>query len=169
MADLGTLGGTHSEGYAINASGQVAGYSDTTDNSASHAFLYSGTPGSGGSMADLGTFGGRGTVAAAINASGQVAGYSRVTGDFADLPFLYSGTPGSGGTRTDLGTLGGPSGRALAINASEQLDYLQQFCSAMDLFLIRICIARSIMEKEVHVSGTKRRPQRARQSAAAAA
>ena len=40
MHDLGTLGGTDSVGYGINASGQVAGDSYTTGDAADHAFLY---------------------------------------------------------------------------------------------------------------------------------
>jgi probable HAF family extracellular repeat protein len=42
----------------INASGQVAGYSQAPPNGSYHAFLYTGTPGGGGAMADLGTLGG---------------------------------------------------------------------------------------------------------------
>ena len=34
VTDLGTLGGSHSEGNGINTSGQVTGYSYTTGNSA---------------------------------------------------------------------------------------------------------------------------------------
>src|SRR5262245_35110076 len=73
--NLGTLGGTFSIGFAINASGQVAGYSYTASDLL-HAFLYSDTPGSGGTMADLGTLGSTISTGFAINASGQVAGYS---------------------------------------------------------------------------------------------
>src|ERR1700730_8555199 len=49
MIDLGTLGGTYSEGHAVNDSGQVTGEATTTGNTARHAFLYSG-----GSMIDVG-------------------------------------------------------------------------------------------------------------------
>lgn len=65
---LGTLGGTLSEGYAINASGQVAG----------RAYLPSGvahaTRWTTGVAQDLGTFGGQFSNAYGINDSGQVAG-----------------------------------------------------------------------------------------------
>jgi probable HAF family extracellular repeat protein len=119
--NLGTLGGTESYGTAINASGQVAGYSYTTGNGAYHAFLYSGTPGSGGVMVDLGTLGGVSSFGIAINDSGQVAGDSD-TSVGRDHAFLYSGTPGSGGTMADLGTLGGYLGsQGTAINASGQV------------------------------------------------
>ena len=40
--DLGTLGGTYSEGTGINDSGQVTGTAYMAGNLASHAFLYSG-------------------------------------------------------------------------------------------------------------------------------
>jgi probable HAF family extracellular repeat protein len=122
MADLGTLGGTYSFGFAINASGQVAGYSLLTGDAATHAFRYSGTPGSGGAMADLGTLGGTSSIGLGINASGQVTGDSYIAGNAtAQHAFVYSGTPGSGGTMADLGTLGGTNSAGYAINASGQV------------------------------------------------
>ena len=42
VTDLGTLGGTSSQGVALNASGQVTG-SSTTDRDETHAFLWDGT------------------------------------------------------------------------------------------------------------------------------
>ena len=46
--NLGTLGGTHSDGYGINDAGQVAGYSlHDRRRPPMHAFRYNGTPGSG--------------------------------------------------------------------------------------------------------------------------
>ena len=41
LTDLGTFGGSQSEAFGINASGQVVGYAQTASG-ASHAFLYSG-------------------------------------------------------------------------------------------------------------------------------
>ncbi len=109
LTDLGTLGGNSSTATAINAGGQVAGYSDLADGS-QHAFLYSN-----GVMRDLGTLGGANSEATAINAGGEIVGFS-------DTPygswhaFLYSG-----GFMLDLGTLGGPHSIALGINSSGQV------------------------------------------------
>ncbi len=41
MTDLGTLGGTYSQGLGINASGEVTGFASTTGG-AQHAFVYDG-------------------------------------------------------------------------------------------------------------------------------
>jgi probable HAF family extracellular repeat protein len=87
MVDLGTLGGLSSHGYAINASGQVAGISSVTGNATSHAFRYSG-----GVMTDLGTLGGIYSEAHAINASGQVVGTSFIAGSETRHAFLSTGS-----------------------------------------------------------------------------
>ena len=69
MQDLGTLGGTFSQGVAINASGQVTGSRPRRPMRPSHAFLWDGT-----TMQDLGTLGGTSSRGVAINDSGQVTG-----------------------------------------------------------------------------------------------
>src|SRR3569832_2334871 len=71
ITDLGTFGGTFSEGTDINSSGQVTGLSQTAAG-ISRAFLWDPATG----LRDLGTLGGSTSSAGDINASGQVAGYS---------------------------------------------------------------------------------------------
>ena len=125
MYNLGTLGGTNSYGYGINAAGQVTGASDTTGDSATHAFLWKpSTPnGTSGTMHDLGSLGGTESNGSAINASGQVAGSSLKNGDAAYRAFLWKpSTPnGTSGTMYDLGTLGGTESFGGSINASGQV------------------------------------------------
>ena len=98
MNSLGVLGayrgGATSAGTAINASGEVTGYS-TTSTSVEHAFLYSN-----GTMVDLGILGGGNntSVGTALNSQGQVVGWSATnTGMRA---FLYSS-----GSMQNLGLL----------------------------------------------------------------
>ncbi len=95
MVDLGTLGGTYSQGFDINAGGQVAGLSSTTD-SLQHAFLWTPTTpgGQSGTMTDLGTLGGTYSNAQGINVSGHVTGSSTGNGDIDLYAFLY--TPQNG-------------------------------------------------------------------------
>ncbi len=89
ITDLGSLGGNGALGYGINANGQVAGGSYTSQSvqvpcpphqyggskkcftNPEHAFLWSS-----GSMSDLGTLGGMNSEGRAVNLSGQVAGWS---------------------------------------------------------------------------------------------
>jgi probable HAF family extracellular repeat protein len=117
ITDLGTLGGSSSIGYGINASGQVTGYSLTTGNIAD-AFLYTG-----GKMIDLETTLGSGSIGYGINASGQVTGVSVITGDIAAHAFLY---PGPGGKMIDLRTLGGSSSEGRGQSSKNNLTGIPQ-------------------------------------------
>jgi len=120
VQDLGTLGGTRSEAYALNEQGQIVGYS-TTATGARHAFLW--TPGVG--MQDLGVLaGGLASAARGINDRGEVVGGSTLpspvpTRNPERHAFLW--TPAGG--MQDLGALGGEftSSVAFDINNAGQV------------------------------------------------
>ncbi len=105
MHDLGTLGGSSSAGFDVNANGQVIGYSLTTEDAANHAFLWTPTSPNGvtGAMTDLGAPGATFSIGIGINDSGQVTG--RSDGE----AFLWTPTTpnGTSGMMLGLGTLGG--------------------------------------------------------------
>lgn len=71
MLDLGTLGGSTSEGLAINAAGDVAGNAQLTGNTVTRAFRFAG-----GQMIHLGTLGGAASSSYAydLNDAGKVVG-----------------------------------------------------------------------------------------------
>lgn len=107
VQDLGTLGGSMSAAYAINASGQVAGTS-TLANGQSAGFLYDGQK-----LINLGTLGGTNSYGAAINANGAVAGASQNSSGFLRA-FLWTAAG-----MQDLGTLGGTVSSATGVNDSD--------------------------------------------------
>jgi probable HAF family extracellular repeat protein len=112
MQDLGTLGGTVSQAFGINDSGQMTGDAFLTGDVSEHPFLYNGT------MYDLGTLGGSNGTGSAINAGGQVAGEAAVTGNGSAHAFLWTPTVSNGttGTMQDLGTVGGAGSQAFGMN-----------------------------------------------------
>ncbi len=108
VVDLGTLGYS-SYAQGINASGQVVGYSTTTNNY-THGFLYAN-----GSMQDIGTLGGNASYALGINIKGQVVGQAD-TGAHIGHAFLYEN-----GSMRDIGTLLASPNGARSINAIGQI------------------------------------------------
>jgi probable HAF family extracellular repeat protein len=114
MIDLGTLGGTCGQAWALNNRGQVVGYSDLAgDNAGVHAFLWDQK----GGMQDLGTLGGATGVGISINDAGDVVGGDSLA-DGSGRSFLWRH-----GVMTDLGTVVGANidSQALSINSRRQI------------------------------------------------
>jgi len=87
LADLGTLGGTESQSFALNDRGEVVGFARTAGNSAIHPFLHDGA-----SMKDLGTMGRAQGKAVDINNHGIVVGYVSDLFDGFPVAFVHDGT-----------------------------------------------------------------------------
>jgi len=103
LQDLGTLGGSYSDGLAINDAGDIAGNSRTKLDAATHAFWWDKNT---KVMHDLGTLGGPDSSFGAMNALGQVTGSSAISAAGAEHAFLWR----NDGTRmVDLGGIGGDS------------------------------------------------------------
>ncbi|MGA2621541.1 MAG: PEP-CTERM sorting domain-containing protein [Thermoguttaceae bacterium] len=115
MTDLGTLGGTQSQGLALNNLGQVTGDALTGGNACAQAFLY--TPSAGmQSLGSLGAAPDENSWGYAVNGSGVVVGITSVPpADQGSHGFTWSAGTGI----VDLGTLPGDVvSDALSINAS---------------------------------------------------
>jgi len=103
LEDLGTLGGKNSYAYAINATGQVVGFSNTPTSGALDGRAVLWQEGSG--MKDLGTLPGDSfSAAAAINKSGQIAGgsYTSFTGPYRAFLWTENDAMRQIGTRPDF-------------------------------------------------------------------
>jgi probable HAF family extracellular repeat protein len=101
MRDLGTLGGDHSEAFAINNLGVIVGSAhngDPATRAYGQAFSYAG-----GTMHDLGTLpGGLGSNAYAVNQSGLIGG-SSYEGPFTRPEYPYHAVLFSGGSVNGIG------------------------------------------------------------------
>jgi probable HAF family extracellular repeat protein len=111
LKNLNTLGALTSEGMAINASGQVAGFESSGSTDFGSAFLYSN-----GKMMSIenSTLFPRGSQAYGINKSAQVVGIGFLESSYH--AFLYSG-----GKMVDLDPFGASQSWATSINDSGEI------------------------------------------------
>jgi probable HAF family extracellular repeat protein len=105
IESLGTLGGTASQAYGVNAKGVVTGWAENASGD-KQAFVTLN-----GALVGIGTLGGSASFGYGINLSGQVAGKAQIAGNGATHGFFYSD-----GIMHDIGTLGGINSVAYAIN-----------------------------------------------------
>src|SRR5262249_49037585 len=114
VVDLGVLpGDVGSSGAAINANGEISGYSFSFPGFQRHAFRYSM-----GIMTNIGDLGGGTASAGGINSAGDICGFS------ADSNFSFHAFVFSGGQIKNLDGLSPPADRrsfGTAINASGQV------------------------------------------------
>lgn len=103
--DLGTIGGTISQGTSVNNDGTVAGFGRTSQFNR-HAIRYSN-----GTTTDIGTLGGLDSWANGINSSGVIVGAAYPSSNISNRAFVYAN-----GVMTDIGSLGGAWSEAFAIN-----------------------------------------------------
>jgi probable HAF family extracellular repeat protein len=111
IVDLGTLAGyPYGTAYAVNASGAVAGWSNTA--TVTHAMFRSAS----GSLTDLGTLGGTNSFAFALNDNNVVVGHAQVAnGEYHAFRWTQAGGMVDLNTR---GTIGGTRASAYDINGS---------------------------------------------------
>jgi probable HAF family extracellular repeat protein len=115
LMDLGTLGGTNSAAFGINASGEIVGQSDLSPTNAnSEAFIYSG-----GKMQGIGFLATNATASQAnsVSDTGEVVGWSDTNVNGVLHAFSYLG-----GKMNDLGTLpGGVDSYANGVNIQGEI------------------------------------------------
>jgi probable HAF family extracellular repeat protein len=75
--DLGTFGGTDSQAYSINSSGQVVGSATTPGETGNHAFRTAANSPIDPATDELGTLGSAFSVASGVNDLGQTVGKSQ--------------------------------------------------------------------------------------------
>src|SRR5262249_39831402 len=114
ITDLGSLGGGQTAPVAMNARGDVAGYSTTTTGQV-HAFLLPAN----GPMQDLGPMGGAASFATGLNNSGDVVGYA-TTAAGETQPFVLIGGQG-----VDVGPASTVGHKAVGINDLRQVLVIQ--------------------------------------------
>ncbi len=105
VTQLPTLGGSITTPLAISNTGIIAGNSNLTGDTETHAFKYVN-----GTIADLGVLSGTDSFAGGVNNGGEVVGNSGTISAFD--AFSYAN-----GKLTDLGTLGGTQSWALGVNS----------------------------------------------------
>ena len=112
MEDIGSLGGTFSEGYGLNDHGEVVGFSLLDGDAIEHPFLWRH-----GILTDLGTFGGNNGEAWEINDSGNIAGWAELHASQSHHGFLWKN-----GHLIDLGAPhGNPCSEGETINHFDQV------------------------------------------------
>ncbi len=113
FTDLGTLGGTRSDAWAIDAAGTVVGSSSTEGDQESHACRWQD-----GRASDLGTLGGNASSARALNAFGDIVGTS-LDREGLSRAFLVP----AGGEMVDLNSLLDPdSGAGWTLNVGNGIN-----------------------------------------------
>ena len=131
MIDIGTLGGSYAQAYAINDAGYITGASQTQTWGPmviTHAFIYrlpSPPYQRHDRMVDLGVLGGLSSYGMAINSYNHVAGYSTIQTNDANAERVHAFFH-DGNKMVDLGSLGWPGtdtdvSVALGINKSDQV------------------------------------------------
>jgi 6-phosphogluconolactonase len=120
LVDIGTLGGTYSEGTGINDQNEIAGVSSVAGSSLNHLFLYAQ-----GHMNDLGGVAGESFINALINNRGEIVG-SATNSAGVESSFIYRGhsfekIPLIAGSLNNKGEIAG--GRTLANGSSQAFLY----------------------------------------------